>query len=439
MSIGLAIKVDLGAVATFASELTSVATALDEWVTAVNQERSKALANWRGKTADLFDVQITNTRNWTVSVTEMTRTLASGVTTFHDTVRAIQGHLAAIGDRGAKGGLLVSSSSIVLPPGPTFIGPVGAELPESAKAALAAHATKVALYRQLEGEVAEEFRSLEEAHRAFQGVCRGVRAPALLGVEGRPSGGGGWWSDIINAVQGLFTGNQGEADYGGTIIVDVSSVAVDGPAAQAMIADIGQVHQGAIGDCWLIAALAAVGQRDPAFIDRHINRVGDGWEVTLYQDGKPVVVRVEANELVRNGARDANGCPSWMSVYEEAVAKHYGNNYAALVADAPSAGLDLITGQRTTQSVLPPSPQELADAIADGRPVTAMTDPIDPWRDDLAAAHVYVVESVDPVTGNVTLVNPWGTGNHGVIADRVTISYADYRANFIMTGIGGKP
>lgn len=258
---------------------------------------------------------------------------------------------------------------------------------------------------------------------------------------------GSSWSDVINGAQGTWdwlTGNShwDEDRVGGTIPVDdPASIPVDGPDAQAVFADLSQVRQGQIGDCWLISSLAAVGQRDPAFIDEHINFRDGGWDVTLYEDGQPVTIRVEADQLVAHGARDAQGNPSWISVYEEAVAQHFGDNYRALYADSTTRGLELITGQPVQESIFPPSHEELAAAIADGKAVTGMTDPLHPWRDDLVAAHVYIVESVDPVTGDVTVVNPWGTGpyHNSGIADRLTLSYAEYRANFIMTGIGGTP
>lgn len=255
------------------------------------------------------------------------------------------------------------------------------------------------------------------------------------------------WSDAINFFQdlGFWVDDLTADDLGGTVTVDdPASIPVDGPAAQEEFADLGNVNQGSIGDCWLISALAAVGQHNPQWIDDHIDYVDGGWEVTLYENGDPVVIRVEPDSLVDKGARGAGESITWMSIYEQAAAQHLGGDppdYNALVADSTTRGFDLITGNAGSESVRPPSIENLAAALNAGQPITGMTDPIHPWRDDLAAAHVYIVSEVDADAGTVTVVNPWGPGPYGgksaQYGDTVTMSYQDYQANFIMTGVGG--
>ena len=256
------------------------------------------------------------------------------------------------------------------------------------------------------------------------------------------------WSDVINWVQdvGFWVDDLTADDLGGTITVsDPASVPVDGADAQEQFADLGQVNQGSIGDCWLLSALAAVGHSDPQWIDDHIDYVDGGWEVTLYENGEPITVHVDPDSLVALGARDGDENVSWMSIYEQAVAQHLGGepvDYNAIVADSTTRGFDLITGNAGGESILPPSIQDMAAALDNGQPITGMTDPIYPWRDDLAAAHVYIVSEVDADAGTVTVVNPWGPGPYGGdnadIGYTITMSYDDYQANFIMTGVGGE-
>ena len=256
------------------------------------------------------------------------------------------------------------------------------------------------------------------------------------------------WSDVINWVQGggFWVDDLTAEDLGGTITVgDPESVPVDGPEAQEQFADLSQVNQGSIGDCWLISALAAVGHSDPQWIDDHIDYVDGAWEVTLYENGEPVTIRVEPDSLVDRGARDGDESVSWMSIYEQAVAQHLGGDpvdYNSIVADSTTRGFELITGSAGSESILPPSMEDLSDALGNGQPITGMTDPIHPWRDDLVAAHVYIVSEVDVDAGTVTVVNPWGPGPYGGdyadVGDTITMSYADYQANFIMTGVGDR-
>jgi hypothetical protein len=50
-------------------------------------------------------------------------------------------------------------------------------------------------------------------------------------------------------------------------------------------ADPSDVKQGALGDCYLLAALAAVAKTNPALIERMISDNGDGtYNVTIYED-----------------------------------------------------------------------------------------------------------------------------------------------------------
>lgn len=254
------------------------------------------------------------------------------------------------------------------------------------------------------------------------------------------------WSDIINGVQDLFQGDIPASDLGGKITVsDPASLPVDGAAAQQQFANLANVNQGSIGDCWLISALAAVGHSDPQWIDDHINFVNGHWEVTLYEDGKPVTVTVQPDSLVAQGARGSGESITWMSIYEQAVQQHLAggkDDYSVLVADSTTRGFELITGNSGSESILPPSIQDMDAALANNQPITGMTDPLHPWRSDLSAAHVYIVSDVDVEAGTVTVVNPWGpgpyAGDYAQYGDTITMSYADYRANFIMTGVGGK-
>src|SRR5699024_1430613 len=111
-------------------------------------------------------------------------------------------------------------------------------------------------------------------------------------------------------------------------------------------------------DCWLLAGLMATAQSDPQFLADNITLREDGtWDVTLYENGEPVVVNVAPDQIARDGARVetmtgteaekgenrwANDEIGYMSIYEQAAINHLGPDYESVIADTPAAGLELI-------------------------------------------------------------------------------------------------
>lgn len=257
---------------------------------------------------------------------------------------------------------------------------------------------------------------------------------------GAPSSLFGWWDDLPWSARSA-------EDLNGTITVpDPASIPVDGPEADAVISDVHNMAQNRLGDCWLLATLAGVGSNDPQWINDHITFVGDGWDVTLYDNGEPVTVRVDAaGELVADGARDASGNVSWASIYEAAVAEHVGGNppnYARIEGDFPTRALELITGSPGAVSLpyAPPAIEDLSAAIAEGRTVVGGTAPVSlpGMRDDIVTGHAYTVTTVDVPAGTVTVVNPWGPAGSEASGQgyEVTLSYEEYRRSFMTTTVG---
>lgn len=62
------------------------------------------------------------------------------------------------------------------------------------------------------------------------------------------------------------------------------------------------VSQGALGDCWFISSMMGVANANPELLRDNIKDNGDGtYDVTLYDDGKPVVVRVSGDFPANQG------------------------------------------------------------------------------------------------------------------------------------------
>lgn len=195
---------------------------------------------------------------------------------------------------------------------------------------------------------------------------------------------------------------------------------LDGPVDLSDDAfDLSQIKQGQIGDCWFIASAGAVGASDPDFIRDHIRYNPDGsYTVTLYDDGEPVEVRVDAS-TIEGGVTDPDGNPTWLSLYEKAAAAHLGGDYDDIDADQISRGLGLVTGRGSDDD----GDRGLDDIQRDldqGRVLVVSTEddsdsrinPFDTSTDDdnVVPNHAYVIESVTERDGEkiIRLVNPWG-------------------------------
>lgn len=217
--------------------------------------------------------------------------------------------------------------------------------------------------------------------------------------------------------------------------------------------DLSQVEQGQIGDCWFLASAAAVGANDPDFIRDHIQRNPDGsYTVTLYEDGEPVEVRVDAS-TIDGGVTGPNGEPTWLSIYEKAAAAHTGGSYDDIDSDQISRGLEMITG-RDTDSDDDRGLDDIRDDLDDGRVLVVSTenDTESGWNpfdeavdaDNVVPNHAYVIESVTERDGEtiIRLVNPWGPDGgtlDGKFKDGVLeLTEDEFHENFDhTTSIGG--
>jgi calpain family cysteine protease len=213
--------------------------------------------------------------------------------------------------------------------------------------------------------------------------------------------------------------------------------------------DLSQVEQGGIGDCWFLASAAAVGANDPDFIRDHIRYNPDGsYTVTLYDDGEPVEVRVDAS-TIGDGVTGPNDEPTWLSIYEKAAAAHMGGDYQDIDADQISRGLEMVTG-RDSDSDGDRGLDDIRDDLDEGRTLVVSTedDSDSPWNpfdtavddDNVVPNHAYVIESVQERDGEtiIRLVNPWGpdggTGSDGHHKDGVLeLTEEEFHENFDTT------
>jgi hypothetical protein len=222
--------------------------------------------------------------------------------------------------------------------------------------------------------------------------------------------------------------------------------------------DPADINQGQIGDCWLLAGIGSVAQtleqqgKLDEFLEQHMRPVGDPpthWVVTLYEDGEPVEVTVEAKST-EGGVRGADGQPNWLSIYERAAAEHLGGSYDDIDGGFSNDAMELMTG-RSADKDGELGLDTIEDKLASGQAVSVGTEDVKDddfdwfWeseevnRDDVVPNHAYVVVDVktnDDGEKVIVLANPWGpsggymSGDDHKKAGTLELTEDEYKENF---------
>jgi hypothetical protein len=189
------------------------------------------------------------------------------------------------------------------------------------------------------------------------------------------------------------------------------------------------IDQGAVGDCWMQAKLAALAQDDPSWVTDHVQRNPNGTiTVTFYDDdGEPHEVTVtddlpldEHGDRVYSG-NDGDGA-RWADYYEKAFALISGNRhdgetgYGGIEYGSAAREAELMTGYDADDIDNEDGflgihdHKDLDDIrahIEDGDPVVVGT--IDDRRDDIVGhveSHAFYVKGITS-DGEIVLGNPW--------------------------------
>jgi hypothetical protein len=177
------------------------------------------------------------------------------------------------------------------------------------------------------------------------------------------------------------------------------------------------VHQGAIGDCYFMASLAAVAQSDPAQIQKNIKQTGSNtYTVTLYKNARPVIETVTTSGLRSPAAQDPKNGKQilWPVLYEKAMAQmaekspEDTSGFADIGRGSSiTYGLNSVKGTRLgASSITDATPEMLRSQLAQHKPTTcgAATSAA---GTGIIGPHVYSVLAID-AANNVTVRNPWG-------------------------------
>lgn len=196
------------------------------------------------------------------------------------------------------------------------------------------------------------------------------------------------------------------------------------------------LHQGRLGDCFLLAALGSCVHRDPERIVRMMQPTGDGNCAVTFGNGRRLVMPLPTDGEIAIGASTGHD-GLWANMFEKAVGQIYlerstsGRHVAPFsiigVGGSPATVLNLITGHTTRRygcelfqrGILDPAEHEalldemrtaLIDAQRDGRMFCGGTAPIGKQTlvPGLYYNHSYGVLGYDEKTDEVTFWNPFG-------------------------------
>lgn len=199
---------------------------------------------------------------------------------------------------------------------------------------------------------------------------------------------------------------------------------------------LNDVEQGALADCYFLAALGAIAQSNPDAIRKTITDNGDGtFNVQLFGDKGFWTGKREAEtfKVTPDLPLKADGTPAyadlgdgpelWVALIEKAFAMREGGyddiewgnagtameilsgNESETVYTASLDGATILSGIKAKLDAKKPVTVSSKD-FGDSKKKTADAD-----KAGVVGKHVYVVESVDVKKKTIDLYNPWGSGH----------------------------
>jgi hypothetical protein len=219
---------------------------------------------------------------------------------------------------------------------------------------------------------------------------------------------------------------------------------VDGPQYD-------DIAQGAVGDCYYLAALASVADTDPNVIQQMVAPMGDGtFAVRFYSGGSEVYLRLDADlPAYGNGlayAKLGRDVELWVPIVEKAYAYfRYGqNSYSSLSGGWMSTVYNQVancaTPWRYTTGTAADLYSYLASNLAAGHPLTmgSYSNASGP----VVGSHAYMVKSVATSESGsyVTVYNPWSydgrTWDSSPYDGLLTLSIAQVQQYFQAVAVG---
>jgi hypothetical protein len=252
---------------------------------------------------------------------------------------------------------------------------------------------------------------------------------------------------------------------GTTSTFDYGYDSVANPFGQgAATGDYSDIHQGDVGDCWLMSAAAEVAQKSPSTLYNMFIDNGDGtFTIRFHSGGQSVFVTVnrwlpenyQGNFVFANTGQSLSDAYArlWAPLLEKAYAQlnHSGllgrdgsNSYQGLTVGNPGDAMPVITGWgATVQNSLDQTAFD--NAVSGGYLVTLLSlgsasdgvENIDGFN--IVANHEYAVVGYDSTDGTYTLFNPWGFGTSGQADEEITVTWSQITDIFLSYDQGTNP
>jgi hypothetical protein len=221
-------------------------------------------------------------------------------------------------------------------------------------------------------------------------------------------------------------------------------------------ADESDIHQGDIGDCFLMSSMGAIALTHPEILEDMIEVLPDGRYKVRFYDKKCVTIfgpcHYEPHYVIVDGEfegklsdpMDSTGGTreSWTMILEKAYMQWQKENNLPIDLPSPAVAMSAMTGKDCANYCMPQiSMGDLTEAFRRGDAITAgsrwptdQTRPHEyfdeslPDNAQIAEGHVYFVTGVDPVNNTVTVQNPWGPD-----CPPITMPFEDYQKCFWLT------
>lgn len=196
----------------------------------------------------------------------------------------------------------------------------------------------------------------------------------------------------------------------------------------------GDARQGQLGDCYFIASLASIADKNPDAVRNLFIDNSDGtYTVRFYVDGKTDYVTVNRRLPSSTGQLRYSGYGQsitststtlWIALAEKAYAqwnetgnsgRNGTNTYASIEGGWMSYVNAQVLGYSSSNYSFSTTPkQTLLTALSAGRSVTLGTK--QGSADGLYGSHAYTVTGYDAATDTFNLHNPWGNSHPGALS-----------------------
>lgn len=310
------------------------------------------------------------------------------------------------------------------------------------------------------GESLFSFRTIESVMKSFAGgLTDGLSATQYSDLNGYLQDIGqvqGSTSSIYSLVNGMVTGANGASVQwvsptdgsftrigslnvgssatqfnqlistwldGADTPVSSSTSHVDGrPLFANGMPTINDIHQGGIGDCWVLSAFQAVVNTSPEFIKSMVvQNSNDTYSVRFFNNGATDWVNVDSNVCSYG---ESSSSSSWAAIYERAYLQYRStytgadNTYSFLNGGLWDP-LKAMTGDDITAYYAPAESEwnttvftALKTAVANHQPAEIASfqnskDPVNGYT-NFVSGHMLAITGFDESTDKFTITNPWG-------------------------------